>query len=124
MANASAGHDISSPRSLADSMSETLKTIRELVSRREVYVSDHGYDELANDGIFIQDVLAGVVGAIVVEDYPDYYKGPSVLVLQRDEQGAVHVVWGVARNTTSPAVLITAYRPDPDRWSEDYLRRK
>ena len=105
-------------------MSKTLKTIRELVSRREVYVSDHGYDELANDGIFIQDVLAGVVGAIVVEDYPDYYKGPSVLVLQRDEQGAVHVVWGVARNTTSPAVLITAYRPDPDRWSEDYLRRK
>ncbi|HEX9544331.1 MAG TPA: hypothetical protein VF955_04055 [Pyrinomonadaceae bacterium] len=41
-------------------MSETLKRIRELVSRREVYVSDHGYDELANDGIFIQDILGGI----------------------------------------------------------------
>jgi len=105
-------------------MSETLKKIRELVTRREVYVSDHGYDVLANDGIFIQDVLAGVSHAIIVEDYPDYYKGPSVLVCQKDEQGAIHVVWGVGKNTASPAVLITAYRPDPDRWSENYLRRK
>ena len=105
-------------------MSETLKRIRELVGRREVYVSDHGYGELANDGIFVQDILAGVLDGIVIEDYPDYYKGPSALVLQRDEQGAIHVVWGISKNTTSPAVLITAYRPDPDRWSEDYLRRK
>jgi hypothetical protein len=74
-------------------MSETLKRIRELVGRREVYVSDHGYDELANDGIFIQDVLPGVMNAIVIEDYPNYYKGPSVLVLQQDEKGAIHVVW-------------------------------
>jgi hypothetical protein len=105
-------------------MIDTLKRIRELVGRREVYVSDHGYDELANDDIFIQDILAGVLEAKVIEDYPDYYKGPSVLVLQRDELGPIHVVWGISKNATSPAVLITAYRPDPDLWSKDYLRRK
>lgn len=60
-------------------MSETLKRIRELVGRREVYVSDHGYDELANDGIFIQDVFAGVLGALVIEDYPDSTKAPACL---------------------------------------------
>jgi hypothetical protein len=80
-------------------MSVTLKRICRLVGRREVYVSDHGYDELANDNILIQDVLAGATDAIVIEDYPDYYKGPSVLVLQRDEHGAVHVVWGLRKNT-------------------------
>jgi hypothetical protein len=105
-------------------MSETWERILELVSRREVYVSEHGYDELANDGIFIKDVLAGVFDAIVIENYPHFYKGPSVLVLQRDEQGIIHVVWGISKNSISPAVLITAYRPDPNRWSEDYLRRK
>lgn len=105
-------------------MSDILERIRELVSRREVYVSDHGYDELANDGIFIQDILDGIEHAVVVEDYPNYFKGPSVLVLQRDEKGAIHVVWGVGKNTTSPAVLITAYRPDSDKWTSDYQRRK
>jgi hypothetical protein len=89
-------------------MSETLKRICQLVGRREVYVSDHGYDELANENILIQDILAGATDAAVIEDYPDYYKGPCVLVLQRDEHGAVHVVWGLRKNTTSPAVLITA----------------
>lgn len=34
-------------------MSQTLQQIRELVARREVHVSDHGYDELAEEDIFI-----------------------------------------------------------------------
>ena len=106
-------------------MSRTFQRIRELVARREVYVSDHGYDELVSQDIFIQDVLAGVPDAVVVEDYPAYHKGPCVLVLQRDRQDQpIHVVWGIPKNAFSPAVVVTAYRPDRDRWSEDFTRRK
>lgn len=106
-------------------MSETFERIRALAGRREVRVSEHGYDELASDGILVREVLAGVETAQVLEDYPEYPKGPCVLVLQRDETGGpIHVVWGIPKGKASLAVLVTAYRPDPERWTEDFRRRR
>ncbi|MFN0074257.1 MAG: DUF4258 domain-containing protein [Chloroflexota bacterium] len=106
-------------------MSETLSAVLALVARHEVVVSDHGYDELAADAILVQDILIGVQNAIVVEDYPTYAKGPCVLVLQQDPQGRpLHVVWGIPKDAVAPAVVVTAYRPDPTRWTDNFKRRK
>ena len=106
-------------------MSSTFQQVLNLISRGEVIISTHGYDELANDGLLVKDVMAGVSEAVILEDYPEYRKGPCVLVLQTDSLGQpIHVVWGIAKNTTSPAVLVTAYIPNSERWSIDFRRRK
>jgi hypothetical protein len=106
-------------------MSNTFKRILDLIHRKEVLVSDHGYDELAEDDIFVWEVLESVFEAIIIEDYPDHAKGPCVLVLQKDSKGRpIHVVWGIPKGELSPAVLVTAYRPNPERWSDNFIRRK
>jgi hypothetical protein len=106
-------------------VTDTLQQVVALVARGEVRVPEHGYDELAADGILVRDLVAGIRAAELVEDYPDFPKGPCVLVLQQDRDGdPIHALWGVPRGTTGPAVLVTAYRPDPKRWSDGLKRRK
>ena len=106
-------------------MSSTFDQIRELVRQGLVRISEHGYDELAADGILAREAVEGLAGAILVEDYPNYPKGACVLVRETVNDGRhIHVVWGIPKGKTEPAVLITAYRPDHDLWENDFLRRK
>jgi len=106
-------------------MSETLDRIRSLVAGGRVRILDHGYEQRAEDDILVSDAFAGVATALVVEDYPDAAHGPSVLVLQYDSDGRpIHILWGIPAGHAGPAVVVTGYRPDPSRWSEDFMRRK
>ena len=77
------------------------------------------------DEVFGETFKASIENAEVVEDYPEYPKGSCVLVLQRDEAGKpIHVVWGIPKGKASPTVLVTGYRPDTERWTDDYKRRR
>ena len=106
-------------------MSELLAQIQALVAKGEVRISAHGYDELAADHILVKDAVLGLRAAQIIEEYPDYPKGPCVLVLERDSGGdPIHVVWGIPRGSPSPTVVVTAYRPNPDRWTSNFLRRR
>ena len=72
----------------------------------------------------MREVVAGVATAVIVEDYPDFPKGPWSWSLNRIRPAGRFVVWGIAKGQTSPAVLITAYRPDPAKWDETWLKRR
>ncbi len=102
-----------------------LDQIRALVARGEVRVSLHGYEELAADNVPVRAIIDGLTSAEAIEEYPDYPKGPCVLVLERDKSNQpVHVVWGIPAGHSSPAVVVTAYRPDPTKWDETWRRRR
>lgn len=90
-------------------MSRTLDSIRHLISEGNVRISEHGYDELAADGLLARELV----------------EGPCVLLLQRTNDGQpVHVVWGIPAGHNAPAVLVTAYLPDPEKWETGLTRRR
>jgi hypothetical protein len=60
-------------------MSEILRQVQALVSSGAIRISQHGLRELAADHIDLEDVLAGIAAAILVEEYPTSRKEPSVL---------------------------------------------
>jgi len=106
-------------------VSQLIDKVRALIGVGEVRISEHGYDELAEDGLSVREALGGIADAVVLEEYPDYPKGPCALFLQMDTNGApIHVVWGVPIGHNWPVVLVTAYRPDPARWDHSFTRRR
>ena len=106
-------------------MSDTFYSIWTLISEGNVRISEHGYDELAADGLLARELIEGVETAEIIEDYPNYPKGPCVLVLQQTKDGrSVHTVWGLPSGRTNQAVLITAYLPDPEKWEPGFKRRR
>jgi hypothetical protein len=105
-------------------MSEILRRIMTLVLAGDYLVSEHGYDELEEDDILPDDAIGGIAAAVAIEDYPDRARGPSVLVLEHDAIGRpIHVLWAIPAGQRRPAVLATAYRPDPRLWDSDFRRR-
>jgi len=106
-------------------VSKFVEQVQALIRAGNVRISEQGYDELAEDGLTAREVLGNVHDAIVVEEYPDFPKGPCILLLQKDAMGdPIHVVWGIPKGHDNPVVLVTAYRPNPARWDETFTRRR
>ena len=95
-----------------------------LIDESDVLISEHGYTELAEDNLTVKELISGIGKAKIIEEYLEYPKGPCLLLLQKDSCGnPIHAVWGIPKKQDKPAVLITAYRPDPLRWDKSFTRR-
>lgn len=106
-------------------MSELPTKIRELAEIGKVRISEHGYDELSDDQIPVRDVIRGLREPVLVEEYPESGRGPAVLVLEYDRnEQPIHVVWGIPAGHETPAVLITAYRPNAEKWHDNFVTRR
>jgi hypothetical protein len=104
---------------------EFAERVRVLLRAGDIRISEHGYDELAEDGLTAREVLSSVQETVVVEEYLNFPKGPCVLFLQKDRAGEpIHVVWGIPKGHDRPVVLVTAYRPDAERWDKTFTRRR
>jgi len=79
---------------------------------------------LEEDGLDLDAVMVGTCSGEVIEDYPTDPRGPSCLVCSAlAAEFWVHTVWGWDAEGEI-AVLITAYRPTPEKWDENFKTRK
>ena len=106
-------------------MKETFARIKRLLEVNDHIVTDHAAIRLVEYDIMFNDLLLSFNFAVVVEDYPDYYKGPAVLILSKTEDfSPVHSLWGIPSAMERPATLITIYRPNLTKWLQDFVTRK
>jgi hypothetical protein len=70
------------------------------------------------------DVIDATRCGDVIEDYPTDPRGASCLALITvGNDRPVHAVWAFDEGS-GRAILITVYRPDPTRWSDDFRHRR
>ena len=105
--------------------SSFLEKIKTLVECGRYKISEHALDALLEDDLERGDIDSLDGRTEIIEFYPNFAKGPAVLLLQRTTNSrVVHCVWGIPKGFDEPAVLITTYIPDPARWDAQLKERQ
>lgn len=84
--------------------------------------SGHALRRLFERGLAPETVRRAIEAGEIIADYPEDQPHPSVLLLGFVEGTPLHVV--LARTPEGACIVITAYRPDPLLWSDDFRTRR
>ncbi len=83
---------------------------------------EHAIKRMFERDIFEEDIEDAIENGEIIEKYPDDKPYPSFLAL-KIFQKPLHVVF--AKNVNeNQIIVITAYYPDREKWSEDFKTRK
>lgn len=98
--------------------------IIEAIRTNRVRITEHADEEAEADHLTFDEIFFSVLHGEIIETYPSDRPYPSCLIYGRTFQGdPVHSVWAY-NERNGWAVLITVYRPAPDRWIDGRERRK
>jgi hypothetical protein len=83
----------------------------------------HAIERMFERGIGISEIRAGLEKGEAIEHYVDEATYPGRLIMFSSGKKNLHVV--VADNTSDGEVIVvTGYRPDRRRWTDDLKRRR
>lgn len=99
-----------------------IEELREYYMSDMVLISQHAAMRFKQRGLKVKDIRTAVDNGEIIEQYPDDFPFPSCLILGKSADDKwIHVVMS---DEGSMSRIITAYYPDPDKWSEDFRKRK
>jgi hypothetical protein len=101
-----------------------IQDIISAIQEKRILITDHADEEAQADSLTFDEIFFSVLQGEIIEDYSTDKPYPSCLIYGDNFQGEpIHSVWAF-NDTTKWAVLITVYRPDPNRWINWRERRK
>lgn len=100
--------------------SAILKRLKQAVEEHQVKISLHAAEEALAEEITRPEIEWAMLNARLLEDYPDWWLGPSCLIYGQTESGrGLHLVVSYAE---LPATIITVYEPRPPKWITPTMR--
>lgn len=97
-----------------------LDLFKRAVKECQIKISLHAAEEALAEEITRREIEAALLNAQLLEDYPDWWLGPSCLICGRTDAGRdLHIV---ASYSGLPVTIITVYEPRPPKWVTPTLR--
>jgi len=101
-----------------------IENIINAIRNNRVRITDHADEEAVDDCLTYEEIYFSAIRGEVIENYPSDKPYPSCLILGRNFSGEpIHSVWAYNPENLW-VVLITVYRPDPERWIDWKVRVK
>ena len=97
-----------------------INEIRNYVEKQDFKITDHAFQEMRADNFTMQDIVVGIMNGEIIEHYHEAYPLPACLINGKTKTGEpIHICISLP-----PLVkVITVYRPDPERWSDNFRKR-
>ena len=91
-----------------------LQRIKAQAAADDLVLTLHAVEEMQDENVVLEEVLAAIVNGVLLENYPTFYKGPCCLVGGLGNRGRyLHVVCSTSR---PKLFIITVYEPKPPKW--------
>ena len=99
-----------------------ITTIKNLCTDETIEVTQHILLRFQQRSISYSEIKQVILSGEIIEEYPNDYPYPSCLILGKTNNNRIlHIVVGIGENKLW---LITAYIPDPTRWSDDFRKNE
>ena len=93
-----------------------IKNIISAIQEKHIRITNHADEEALDDILSFDEIFFSVLQGAIIENYPTDKPYPSCLIYGNNFHGEpIHSVWAY-NGKTKWAVIITVYRPDPNRW--------
>ncbi|MDO9049213.1 MAG: DUF4258 domain-containing protein [Methylobacter sp.] len=94
----------------------TLANIVSAIQTSQVRITDHADEEAEADNLTFDEIYYSVLHGEIIETYFSDKPYPSCLIYGKSFSAEpIHSVWAYNKNNQW-GVLITVYRPNPERW--------